>query len=63
ITAVKESEDYVYGNPRSMELHTIHCPYWPRISQKNKIPFARVQDGLARGYDGCAFCLPAYNTG
>ncbi|MEA3338018.1 MAG: M20/M25/M40 family metallo-hydrolase, partial [Chloroflexota bacterium] len=39
ITAVKESEDYVYGNPRSMELHTIHCPYWPRISQKNKIPF------------------------
>ena len=63
ITAVKESEDYVYANPRSKELHTIHCPFWNRISPWNKIPFQSVQDGLARGYDGCAFCLSEYNTG
>ena len=63
ITAVKETEDYVYGNPRSDELHTVHCPFWPRIGQHNKVPFATIEDGLARGYDGCAFCLREYDTG
>jgi hypothetical protein len=63
ITAVKETEDYVYGNPRSWELHTVYCPFWSRISQRNKIPFATIQDGLARGYNGCAFCLPEHDTG
>lgn len=63
ITAVKETEDYIYGNPRSRELHTVYCPFWSQISQCNKIPFATIQDGLARGYNGCAFCLAEYNTG
>lgn len=63
LIAIKESEDYVYGNPRSMELHTIECPYWNMISPKNKIPYNGVQDGLLRGYDGCAFCLSDHNTG
>jgi Zn-dependent metalloprotease len=63
ITAVKETEDFVYGNPNSMELHTIHCPLWSRIAQHHKIPFMTVKDGIVRGYNGCAFCLPEYNTG
>jgi hypothetical protein len=63
ITAVKESEDYVYGNRRSKELHTLNCIFQAQMSTHNKVPFATVQDGLARGYNGCAFCLAEYNTG
>jgi hypothetical protein len=63
ITAVKEVEDLVFGNPRSHELHTVRCAYWPRISQHNKVPFWQIADGLARGYNGCALCLPNYHTG
>lgn len=62
IKAIKESEDYVYGNPRSMELHTIHCPFWNRISQHNKLPLESVKAGKAMGYDGCAYCLPHDHT-
>jgi len=63
ITAIKDREDYVYGNPRSKELHTIFCPFWNQISLKNKIPYATVKDGIARGYNGCAFCLSEHDTG
>lgn len=63
ITAVKELEDYVFGNPRSGELHVVSCPFWSRIGQHNKVPYQTVQDGLARGYNGCAFCLGDYDTG
>jgi hypothetical protein len=63
ITAVKEVEDLVFGNPRSRELHTVHCPYWPLVGQHHKVPFWQVADGLARGYNGCATCLPSFDTG
>lgn len=62
ITAIKEVEDFVYGNPRSMELHQIKCPFWPFIGPHNKVPFLNINDGLVRGYNGCAYCLPEYNT-
>jgi hypothetical protein len=62
IIAVKEDEDWVFGNPRSHELHITSCPYWTRISQKNKQPFETVDAGIARGYNGCAFCLPEFDT-
>jgi hypothetical protein len=63
ITAIKESEDYVYGNPRSMELHVVSCPFWPHISQRNKRPFMTIHDALARGFNGCRFCMPDIDTG
>ena len=63
IIAVKEVEDLVFGNPRSGEVHTVRCPYWPRITQRNKVPFWAIADALARGYDGCAACLPNHHTG
>lgn len=61
ITAVKESEDYIYGNCRSRELHTLHCPFFSIMSKANVRPFDTVRTGLLRGYNGCAFCLPKYN--
>lgn len=63
ITAVKESEDYVYGNCRSRELHTLHCPFFSIMSAANVRPFDTVRTGRLRGYNGCAFCLPEYNDG
>jgi hypothetical protein len=63
ITSIKETKDFVFGNPRSSELHTVECPFWDMISQKNKVPFERISEGIARGYNGCIFCLPEYNTG
>jgi len=63
ITAVKESEDYVYGNARSRELHTFNCVYRKKMKPYNQLPFETIKDGLARGYNGCAFCLPEYNSG
>jgi zinc metalloprotease ZmpB len=62
ITAVKESEDYVYGNMHSRELHTFDCAYRKKMSPHNQVPFENIKDALARGYEGCAFCLPEYNT-
>lgn len=62
ITSVKELEDWVFGNPRSLELHVVGCPFWPQISSRNKVPFELVQDGIARGYNGCRFCLPSFDT-
>jgi len=62
ITAVKESEDYVYGNARSREMHTLNCVYRKKMKPYNQVPFETIKDGLARGYNGCAFCMPEYNT-
>jgi hypothetical protein len=62
ITAVKESEDYVYGNIRSREVHTLDCVFRKAMSPRNQVPFQNIKDALARGYNGCAFCLPAYNS-
>ncbi len=61
--AIKESNDYFYGNPKSKEMHTIHCPFWNIISPKNKIPFNNAEEGIRRGYNGCAFCLSEHDTG
>jgi hypothetical protein len=58
ITAVKEAEDWVYGNRRTGELHTLNCPYCQEMSPHNKIPFPNIRFAQARGYEGCRFCLP-----
>jgi hypothetical protein len=63
ITAVKELEDFFFGNPRSGELHISTCPHWPRLGAGSKVPFLRAEDALARGYNGCAYCQPALDTG
>jgi hypothetical protein len=62
ITAVKESEDYVYGNMRSHELHTLNCAFRRAMSPHNQVPFQTVKDALARGYNGCKYCLPEHSS-
>jgi hypothetical protein len=63
IVAVKELDDFCFGNPRSGEIHITTCPLWPRLGPSSKRPFIRVEDAIARGINGCNFCLPALYTG
>ncbi|MFD3565991.1 hypothetical protein [Streptomyces sp. NPDC058667] len=63
ITAIKDLDECVRGNPRSLELHISTCPFWDRMTQGNKIPFAYVEKAVAWGYNGCAYCLPDVDTG
>ena len=63
IVAIKELEDYFFGNPRSGEIHVTTCPFWPALGPGSKIPFVRIEDAVARGYNGCAYCLPAHDRG
>jgi zinc metalloprotease ZmpB len=63
IVAVKELEDFFFANPRSREVHITDCPFWPALGPGSKVPYARLEDALARGYNGCAFCLPSNDTG
>lgn len=63
LTAVKDLEDFFFGNPRSGELHVSICPLWPRINKPRLQTFERVSDAQARGYNGCRFCLPEADNG
>jgi hypothetical protein len=62
ITAVKESEDFVYGNVHSRELHTLDCIWRKRMMPHNQVPFQNIKDALARDYNGCRYCLPKYSS-
>ena len=63
LTAIKELEDHVFGNPRSRELHVSTCPLWPRITIARLRAFETVDDARARGYNGCRFCLREHDEG
>ena len=62
LTAVKELEDYFFGNPRSHELHISSCPFWSQLGSGSKVPFEHLEDAVRRGYNGCAFCLSSADT-
>lgn len=63
ITAVKESEDFIYGNLRTMEFHTLNCTYRKKMKAHNQIPFQTAKDALQRGFNGCAYCMKTHDTG
>ncbi|TRZ89147.1 MAG: hypothetical protein D4R88_05965 [Methanosarcinales archaeon] len=50
-------------NPESMELHKRECEWAHRIAFRNRVYYCELEEALAAGYDGCAYCLPEYNTG
>ena len=62
ITAVKESEDYVYGNSNTHEVHALGCEFRKMMSPHHQVPFQTIKDALARGYNGCRYCLADYST-
>ncbi|KQC11635.1 MAG: hypothetical protein APR62_09435 [Smithella sp. SDB] len=50
------------GNVRSHELHLPICPFSRAIRQDRRHIFQTIDEALAQGYNGCAFCLPDYDT-
>lgn len=50
-------------NPGSMELHLKDCEWAHRIAFRNRLYYCELEEALADGYDGCAYCLAEYNTG
>lgn len=63
LTAIKDLEDFFFGNPRSHELHVSNCPLWSAMNTVRLVTFESVEDATARGYDGCRFCLPDHDRG
>ena len=51
------------GNKRTKELHQPTCRWVRLMSLRNVRFFETVQDALNVGYNGCAYCLPQYDTG
>jgi hypothetical protein len=62
IIAVKDSEDWLYGNLRTKETHLLKCEWLSRMKPHNVTPLKNIQEAKARGYNGCAFCMPLQNT-
>jgi hypothetical protein len=51
------------ANRDSLEIHLPNCEWAKKIARRNKIPYDDLDAALRRGYNGCAFCLPQYDTG
>jgi hypothetical protein len=43
-------------------LHTLNCAFRRAMSPQNQVPFQTIKDALARGYNGCKYCLPEYSS-
>ncbi|MFD8208780.1 hypothetical protein ACFV2S_20595 [Streptomyces sp. NPDC059695] len=63
IVAIKDLHEWFFANPKTGEVHIETCPLWNRIGAAHKQPYARIQEAQVRGFNGCAFCLPQFNTG
>jgi subtilisin family serine protease len=51
------------ANRNSAEIHLANCDWVAKISPRNKVPYNDLNLALQRGYNGCRFCLPGYDTG
>ncbi len=51
------------GNRNTMELHQSTCQWVKKMANWNKRYYSSLEEGLAFGYDGCAFCLKPYDHG
>lgn len=50
------------GNKNTKELHDENCAHVDRMNDENKVEFEKLQDALDDGYNGCHFCLDAFDT-
>lgn len=56
--------DYPFmANRNSLEVHAANCQWAKKIGRRNKLAYQTVEKALQHGFNGCAFCLPQYNTG
>lgn len=57
ITAVKENDDWLYGNLRTMQVHMLKCRHHKNKNPLNLIPISSIADAKLRGFGICEFCL------
>jgi hypothetical protein len=62
IGVVARGFNYI-GNFRSKELHDPSCIWIGKARAYNKRYFATLEDAFKQGYNGCHYCLPAYDNG
>ncbi len=62
VKAFKETEDYIYGNSVSLEMHRHGCTFLNRMRQYHKRVFETIEEGKLRGYNGCAYCMKEEDT-
>jgi hypothetical protein len=51
------------ANWNSGEIHLPDCRWVAKMSGRNKVPYDDLDLAIRRGYNGCRFCLPDYDTG
>ncbi len=51
------------GNHNTKELHRSTCQWVKRMATWNMRYYNSIEEGINLGYDGCAFCLKAYDHG
>ena len=51
-----EQPSYV-GNADTREMHRKNCIWERKMSYRNKVSLPSLRSGLARGFDGCFYCL------
>jgi hypothetical protein len=49
-------------NPESLEVHLRDCEWAHRIAYRNRDYYCDLEQALADGFDGCAYCLPQHHS-
>ena len=64
VTRMLAVGDYPFlANRRTLEVHVPNCEWAAKTSARNKVAYDSIDRALKHGYNGCAYCLPEYNTG
>ena len=64
VTRMLAVGDYPFlANRRTLEVHVPDCEWAAKTSARNKVAYDSIDRALKHGYNGCAYCLPEYNTG
>jgi hypothetical protein len=64
VTRMLSVGDYPFmANRRTLEVHVPDCEWAQKTGRRNKVAYDSVEHALKHGYNGCAYCLPEYDTG
>ncbi|MDD3006658.1 MAG: hypothetical protein PHX30_03705 [Candidatus Pacebacteria bacterium] len=50
------------GNSSTLELHIEGCEWEKLINEEHRVHFDTVEEAITQGYNGCHYCLNAYDT-
>ncbi|MFC1864985.1 peptidase C13 family protein, partial [Chloroflexota bacterium] len=51
------------ANINTGELHNNTCQWVQKMSSRNKVAYKELSRAIKHNYNGCRYCLPAYDTG